>query len=164
MLAKSLRIMILRELQALDREIAAYPDDASIWQKAPGVANSGGNLTLHLCGNLRHFIGSVMTGNGYVRDRVAEFSATELPRAELRAIVADTISDLETALDKITDEHLASEFPVAIADRHISTSVFLVHLVSYLGYHLGQMDYHRRLLTSSNGSVDGVSVRELPEG
>jgi hypothetical protein len=31
----------------------------------------------------------------------------------------------------------------------------------HLAYHLGQIDYHRRLLTSSAASVNTVSPREL---
>lgn len=163
MLVTALRVMIMRELRALDRELAAYPDDDSIWLRAPGVLNSAGNLTLHIAGNLRHFYGHAMTGSSYVRDRAAEFTATaNQSREELREIVADTVADLEVALDKITDSQLASEFPLPIAGRTVRTSDFLVHLAVHLGYHLGQLDYHRRLLTDSTMAIDAMSVTELP--
>lgn len=163
MLVTALRVMIMRELRALDRELSAYPDDESIWLRAPGVLNSAGNLTLHIAGNLRHFYGHAMAGSPYVRDRAAEFTATaNHSREELRQIVADTVLELEAALDKITDSQLASEFPLPIAGRRVRTSDFLVHLTAHLGYHLGQLDYHRRLLTDSTMAIDAMSVNELP--
>ena len=78
LLRDALRVMILRELRALDREIAAYPDDDSIWLTPPGISNSTGTLVLHLTGNLRHFIGTVFGKTGYVRNREAEFATKNL--------------------------------------------------------------------------------------
>ena len=157
----AIRAVMLRELRALDREIAAYPDDESVWQVAPGISNSAGNLALHLAGNLRHFIGAVLGGSEYKRDRDAEFSTKGISRAELRAIIADAIDDLNMAFDKITGEQLAAEYPLAIVEKRFKASDYLTHLAVHLSYHLGQIDYHRRLLTSSTVTVDTVSPREL---
>jgi uncharacterized damage-inducible protein DinB len=157
----ALKTIILRELRALDREIAAYPDDDSLWTTPAGAPNSAGNLALHLAGNLRHFIGATLAKTGYVRDRDSEFSSRGLSRAELRAIVSDTIAELSDAFDTITDDHLNAEYPIAIQDRKLRTSEFLVHLAVHLGYHLGQIDYHRRLSTSRTESVNTMSVKEL---
>ena len=77
--------------------------------------------------------------------------------------MASTICEIEIAFDKVTDEQLASEFPIAVADRRLNTGQFLMHLAVHLGYHLGQLDYHRRLLTESTASVDTVSPKALPE-
>ena len=158
-----LRTLMLRELRALDREIAAYPDDGSLWKHPEGISNSAGNLALHMAGNLRHFIGGVLGGSGYVRDRNAEFSSKDLTRDELRAIITSSISELSDAFDKISDEQLSQEYPLKVAERRLRTGDFLLHLAVHLSYHLGQLDYHRRLVTSSSTSVDTVSPRELPE-
>ena len=159
----ALRVMIVRELWALDREIAAYPDDDSLWKTAPGISNSTGNLALHLAGNLRHFIGATMAGSGYVRNRAAEFSTAGLTREELRIQIRETIAELEVAFEKMTDGQLKEEFPLPIADRKVRAADFLLHLAVHLGYHLGQIDYHRRLLTDSSAAVDAMSIRELEE-
>ena len=156
-----LRTMVLRELRALDREIAAYPDDESLWTAPAGAPNSAGNLALHLAGNLRHFIGATLAGTGYRRDREAEFATRGLSRAELRELIAATIAELSTAFDKITDEQLDSVFPLPIQERRLRTSDFLTHLAVHLSYHLGQIDYHRRLTTKNGVSVDTVSPKEL---
>ena len=159
----ALRVMITRELWALDREIAAYPDDESPWKIVPGISNSAGNLVLHLAGNLRHFVGAAIGGTGYVRDRASEFSATGLSREELRVQVRTTIADLEVAFEKMTDDQLKAEFPLLIGDRKVRAADWLVHLAVHPGYHLGQIDYHRRILTESSSAVDAMSIRELEE-
>jgi uncharacterized damage-inducible protein DinB len=162
-LRDAVRTMILRELRTLDREIAAYPDDRSLWQTPAGITNSAGTLVLHLAGNLRHFIGTALGKSDYKRNRDAEFSTKDLSREQLRAEVQATISDLEKAFDKITAAQLESPFPLLIQERRVRTVDWLVHLSSHIGYHLGQIDYHRRLLTPNPPAADAVSVREIPE-
>ena len=160
-IAPVLKTIILRELRALDREIAAYPDDESLWTTPPGAPNSAGNLALHLAGNLRHFIGATLAKTGYVRDRDSEFSSKGLSRAELRTIVSETIAELGAALDTISEDQLNAEYPLLIQERRLNTSDFLIHLAVHLAYHLGQIDYHRRLSTASSESVNTMSVKEL---
>lgn len=160
-MAGPIKTVMLRELRALEREIAAYPDDESVWQTPPGISNSAGNLALHMAGNLRHFIGHALAGTNYVRDRNAEFSAKGMTRDELRAIVEESIADLDDAFDRITDAQLQSEFPLPIMDNRFNTLEFLTHLAVHLSYHLGQVDYHRRLITGSTTTVGTVDPREL---
>lgn len=157
----AIRTVMLRELRALDREIAAYPDDASVWQTAPGISNSAGTLALHLAGNLRHFIGFALAGTKYLRDRDAEFSTKDLSREELRAIVRTAIEELNDAFDRISGAQLDSEYPLMIVEQRFNTSDYLIHLAVHLSYHLGQIDYHRRLLTQSAETVATVNPREL---
>jgi uncharacterized damage-inducible protein DinB len=108
-------------------------------------------------------VGAVLGGGPYVRDRNAEFSSKDLTRDELRAIVASSVSELLDAFEKISDEQLSGEYPLKVAERRLRTGDFLVHLAVHLSYHLGQIDYHRRLVTSSSETVDTVSPKELPE-
>lgn len=161
-LRDAVRLMMLRDLRALDREIAAYPNDESLWLTPNGVSNSAGNLALHMAGNLRHFIGAVLGNNGYVRDRDAEFSRTGLSRSEVRQEIGEAIRELETAFDSIGPAQLELPYPLLIRDRRIGAAEFLIHLSVHLAYHLGQVDYHRRLLTSEPQSVDAMSVLDLP--
>ena len=157
----ALRLTMLRDLRALDRQIAAYPDDESLWLTPSGISNSAGNLALHLVGNLRHFIGSALGKSGYVRDRDAEFSRKNISRGEVQAEIAHAIKDLESAFDAMTATMLRSPFPLRLNDRQILTADWLTHLAVHLTYHLGQIDYHRRLLTPDPKKVDVVSVPEL---
>lgn len=153
--------VLVRELRALGRELDAYPTDADVWRQPPGLPNSAGTLALHAAGNLRHFVGAVLGGDAYVRDRDAEFSARGVSRAELRAaleaaaeVVARVVPSLEAAV-------LAAPFPVPVANRRVRTDEFLVHLATHLAYHLGQVDYHRRIVTGAREGIGAVAPTEL---
>jgi uncharacterized damage-inducible protein DinB len=159
---RALERILVRDITGLIREIKAYPDDAAVWQTAPGVTNSGGTLALHVAGNMQYFIGAVLNSSGFVRDRDAEFASRGLPRARLLAELKAALSAVEQTLPGLTDTQLAAEYPVPVAGRRVRTSDLLVHLAAHLGYHLGQVDYHRRFVTG-HGPLDVVSPRELPE-
>ena len=165
LLRNAVRMTIVRDLQALEREIEAYPDDASLWLTPPGIGNSAGNLALHLAGNLRHFIGATLAGSSYVRDRDAEFATNGLSRTQLIEEVRAAVSELQLAFDKIDDETIGSVFPLPVGPqaKRVRTSDWLVHLAVHFTYHLGQIDYHRRLLTSGGKTVDTISLKDIPE-
>ncbi len=105
--------ILIRDLEGLQRQVSLYPDDESLWQVAPGIANSAGTLVLHLAGNLRHFCGAVLGGTGYVRNRDAEFSTRGLSRAELESEVRSTIGDVKAALNTVTSERFEAVYPSA---------------------------------------------------
>lgn len=159
--ATHLRAILLRDLRALRRELDAYPTDDAVWATPPGVSNSCGTLVLHLSGNLRTYVGQVIGGIAYERDRPREFAARGLPRAELRAELDATIDAVDRATQAITDEVLAREFPLAIGQVRVNTQEMLMHCAVHLTYHLGQVDYHRRLTTSAPMTVSTVAPAEL---
>lgn len=153
--------VILRDLRSLSAEIRGYATDDDVWRTQPGISNSPGNLTLHICGNLQHYIGTHLGSTGYVRDRQAEFGVRGLPRTELLRRIDDTIDVVEAVLPKVTTAQLDADFPEKFGGVTVNTADFLVHLVSHLGYHLGQIDYHRRLTTSRQDALGNVSVAAL---
>jgi len=150
--------LLLRDLDALDRELRAYPDAAAIWRPVPGIPNVGGTLALHLCGNLRHFVGTLLGGTGYVRDRDAEFSRRDVPVAALLAEVAATRVDVAATLDSLDDAALDATYPIEIAGKRLRTGLFLTHLTTHLAFHLGQADYHRRAVTGNPAGVGAVGI------
>lgn len=147
-----------RDLATLMREVEAYPDDEGPWADLPGLPNATGTLVLHACGNLRHFVGHVLGGSGYTRDRDREFAARGLPRADLVAELEVTRREVQQALAARTDEALAAHSPVRIGEWTVQASALLVHLVSHLAYHLGQADVHRRLTTGNPAGVGAVGL------
>ena len=159
----SLKLMLQRELRSAEQSIAAYPDDESLWIVKPGISNSGGNLALHMAGNLRHFIGGVLGESGYTRDRDAEFANKSMTRDEIRAIIEAAIAEIGDALDDVDPSRFSEDFPIPIGQSQTiaRTSDMLIHLAVHLGYHLGQLDYHRRLLTADPTKLDTLSVRAL---
>ncbi|HEX2781869.1 MAG TPA: DUF664 domain-containing protein [Gemmatimonadaceae bacterium] len=162
MLQQTIRTILTRELFAFRRGVEAYPDDASLWRAVPGIANVGGTLVLHVCGNLRHFIGGVLGGSGYRRDRDAEFSRRGVPRPELLADIDAAIDAVARGMDATSDEALGGRYPEKVGGREVMTSDFLVHSASHLAYHLGQFDYHRRIITGDGRTIGAVAPAELP--
>jgi hypothetical protein len=157
----SLGGIFARELTSLRQEIEAYPTDADLWKVVPGIANPGGNLALHLAGNLRHFVGAVLGGSGYVRNRDAEFSTRNLSRAEVAREVNDAQTALQNTFRNLGAAELAAEYPEPVAKVRINTADFLTHLASHLSYHLGQIDYHRRIVTGNPATVGTVAPGKL---
>lgn len=150
-----------RDLQVLERELALYPDDETPWVLVPGIGNTGGNLALHLIGNLRHFIGNVLGHSGYVRVRELEFSTRSGTRASLLEAVQITREEVRKALATLDPQHLAEPFPEVVGPGRPITRRFLMHLLTHLGFHLGQIDYHRRILTGDGTSAGPTSTAAL---
>lgn len=160
-LVSAIGILLLRELVTLRKEVEAYPSDADLWRVVPGIANSGGTLALHLTGNLQHFIGAVLGGSGYVRDRDSEFALRGLSREELTGRVDQTTAALARTFSSLTDAVLSERYPEPVARMRVSTGDFLVHLQSHLAYHLGQIDYHRRMTTGTGALAGALAPGKL---
>jgi uncharacterized damage-inducible protein DinB len=146
MLTKTLSALFTRDLNKLKTEIAAYKNEAVIWKVQEGITNSAGNLCLHLVGNLNGFIGSELGNSGHVRQRDLEFSLKNIPREELIEKIEATITVVKQVVEQLTDEQLNSEYSLLVFKEKTTTQYFLVHLAMHLTYHLGQINYHRRLL------------------
>lgn len=146
MLSKELIIIYERDLAKLKEEIGAYSDESKIWIVQPGISNSAGNLCLHLIGNLNHFIGATLGNTGYVRNRDNEFAAKNIPRAQLIKEVEQTSEMVKSVIGKLTEGDMAMIYPIKYRPEEVSTAFTLVHMLVHLNYHLGQINYHRRLL------------------
>ena len=138
-----------RDLNKLRAEIEQYSDEADLWKTSGKITNSAGNLCLHLTGNLKHFIGAVLGQSGYVRDRDAEFSSGGISKEQLLTDIESTASVLKSTLAKLTDEDFAKVYPIEVFGHPMTTEYFLTHLTTHFNYHLGQINYHRRLLSGS---------------
>lgn len=146
MLTTVLKALFTRDLNKLKAELELYRNEKNIWLVEKNIANSAGNLCLHLVGNLNTYLGAEIGGTGYIRNRDLEFSLKDIPRAELVSMVEATITVVNNALDLLTEEDLQKEYPSLVLPQKTSTEYFLVHLAAHLSYHLGQVNYHRRLL------------------
>lgn len=153
--------LVERELEAFERELGLFPDDAAVWRVVPGVTNAAGTLVLHCCGNLQHFIGHVLGGSAYVRDRDAEFSRTGVPRHVLIDELRATRHVVCDVLARVTDEQLNAPYGEAVGGVTIATGLFLVHLVAHLAFHLGQAGYLRRIATGDARSAAPLPLKPL---
>ena len=146
MLIDTLKSLFERDLKRLKSEIESYKNEKNLWRTEIDIANSAGNLCLHLIGNLHSFIGAQLGKTNYIRHRELEFSSRDISRRELVKKIDDTITMVEKTLDKLTDDQMTNEYPILVFKQKTSTEYFLVHLTTHLAYHLGQINYHRRLL------------------
>lgn len=153
--------VLVRDLEAVSREVDAYAHDEELWRPLSGMSNCGGTLVLHLVGNLRFFVGAVLGSTGYVRDREREFSQRDVTRDELQEQIHGTIADVRTTLALLDPAVLDAPFPVAIREYRLTTRAFLLQLATHLAYHLGQLDTHRRIVTGNAASIDAVAIGPL---
>ena len=146
MLIETLKTIFTRDLLKLKTEIELYKNEKNLWRTDKAISNSAGNLCLHIIGNLNNYIGKESGNTGYVRNRELEFSLKDIPTTELINKIDDTIAVVQVSLNRMKEDDLNKEYPLLVFDKKTSTEFFLVHLVAHLSYHLGQINYHRRLL------------------
>ena len=146
MLIETLIKLFKRDLNKLKVEIESYSDEKNLWLTDKDIVNSAGTLCLHLVGNLNAYIGAELGHSGYIRQRDLEFSLRDVPRSQLIRQVDETIVIVENTLNRLTGEDLDKEYAMQVFNEAMTTEYFLVHLSTHLTYHLGQINYHRRLL------------------
>ncbi|MBC7862286.1 MAG: DinB family protein [Bacteroidia bacterium] len=146
MLKESLVEIFERDLLKLKEEINLYHNENNLWVLKNQVSNSAGNLCLHLTGNMNHFVGAILGKTGFVRERDQEFSSKNIPRKQMIDELDKTIAIVVKTLKNLSEEDLKKNFPIPKHDRVVSMDYMLLHLLTHLNYHLGQVNYHRRLL------------------
>jgi uncharacterized damage-inducible protein DinB len=146
MVLKTLNTLFQRDLAQLATEIDAYRNESNLWVVDKEIANCAGNLCLHLVGNLNAYIGATLGGSGYIRHRELEFSEKNVPKTELLRRIKETAAILDKTLETLKEEDMNKEFPLIVFKEKMTTGFFLIHLATHLSYHLGQINYHRRLL------------------
>jgi uncharacterized damage-inducible protein DinB len=146
MLTETLKSLFNRDLNKLKVEIESYQNESQIWAIDKNISNSAGNLCLHLIGNINNFIGTELGKTGYVRNRPLEFSLKDIPRSEIISKIDETILVVNTTLDSLSENDLKAMYPQIVFEKEMTTEFFLVHLATHLAYHLGQINYHHRLL------------------
>ena len=148
MLKETLIEIFERDLNKLKIEISSYSDESKLWIIDKNIKNSGGNLCLHLVGNLNQFICGVIGKSGYIRNRDAEFNDKNIPKKILLKSIDDSIENIITILKSLEEEDFKTMYPIDVFNQKMTTGFFLIHLTTHLNYHLGQINYHRRIIGS----------------
>lgn len=146
MIISTLQALFKRDLIRLEEEVKAYSKEENLWKIDGNIVNSGGNLCLHLIGNLNEYIGEHIGDYDFKRDRDFEFTGSGVSRDTLIQEIRKTIAIVENSLNKLTAGVLILEYPVLVFEEKMTYEFFLIHLTTHLRYHLGQLNYHRRLL------------------
>ncbi len=142
----SLIDLFQRDISKIQEELGMYEDEKSIWQTVDGISNSGGNLALHVAGNLQHFIGAVLGNSGYPRQRDLEFSQKNIPKDNVIQELEKAKTIVKNTLSELSSDDLERTFPINVFKKEMTTEWFLFHLLTHTNYHLGQINYHRRML------------------
>lgn len=145
-MTNSLIKLFERDLEALKKELNQYESESDMWKVKDSISNSGGNLCLHIVGNLLHFVGHVIGGSDYVRNRTAEFESKNIPLKDLLDQVEATRIKVIEVVKSLSNEDLERKFPIDVLKYEMTTGYFLIHLYGHLNYHLGQINYHRRMI------------------
>jgi RimJ/RimL family protein N-acetyltransferase/uncharacterized damage-inducible protein DinB len=153
--------LLVRELEGLRREIALFPDDASIWRTVPGISNSAANLALHVAGNLQHFVGRVLGGTSYVRNRELEFGRTSGTKDDVIRELQAATTAVRVTLARLGDVQLVSEYPEAHNGMRFQADRFLLHLCTHAAFHLGQAGYVRRAVTGDAQSSGPLPLKAV---
>ncbi|HZW71469.1 MAG TPA: DUF1572 family protein [Hanamia sp.] len=135
-----------RDLDKLKEEINLFKNEDDIWKIKEGITNPAGNLVTHLLGNLNHFIGKTLGHTDYVRKRDEEFSVKTIPREKLISDINSLKETIKNTLSHLSEEDLKKEFPVKIQEQTFTTQNMLIYLLAHFNYHLGQVNYLRRML------------------
>ena len=135
-----------RDLHKLIEEINLFKNEDNLWKTKGAVKNSCGNLTLHIIGGLHHFIGATLAHSGYDRDREKEFTAKGVKKEDLIKQLQQLIPMVVNTLSLLTEEEMGADFPIFFDKPEASTSYVLVQLLAHLNYHLGQVNYLRRIV------------------
>lgn len=142
---KSLAEVFEKDLIRLKKEIELYEDESKLWIVSESISNSAGNLCLHLLGNLNNYVGAILGKTGYVRNRPAEF--TEKTTKEHLLNTLETTTEMAKNVISGLDQSVLDQiYPDNVFGFEMKTDYFLIHLVGHLNYHLGQINYHRRIL------------------
>ena len=148
-LSTELGALFRRDLTRLLQELRAFPTGGTLWKQAPGVANSAGNLALHLEGNLREYIGRELGRIAYQRQRSLEFTPQGLPVEDVAARIENLLELIPKVVESLSAELWNAPYPLDVLGPGLSTRQFLISLHGHFNYHLGQIDYLRRILTNA---------------
>ena len=158
-----IRLLLIRELDGLSREVGQFPDDDWLWATRTGVTNSAGNLALHVAGNLQHFVGALLGQTGYVRDRDAEFSTQSGTRESVQRELQRAADAVAGTLERLDPSTLTEPMPGTPADMVIPTERFLLQLVAHAAFHLGQVGYLRRIVCGDPTSTNPIPLGVLAD-
>src|SRR5919109_1510003 len=86
-------------------------------------------------------------------------------QALAREIIIGQIEEARVALRaaaaRASDERQDEDYPEVVGGVRVAAGEYLIHLVSHFAYHLGQLDYHRRVVTGNPQGVNAVRAAEL---
>lgn len=147
MITQHLIPLFQKDLDKLKEEIDLYSKDEQLWQLKGSITKSAGNICLQLTGSLQHYIGAVLGDSGYVRNKEAELRVKNVPRGKLLEDIAVTRAAVTDALEQLSKNELQKNYPLPVFEENVTTEYYLIHLLCDLNLNIGQISYHRQILS-----------------
>ena len=120
-----------------------------IWTRHADNVNSIGNLVLHLCGNVRQWIGFGIGDLPDQRDRDSEFAAKGgLQPADLLARSRKTVSDAIDIIGNFDGARLLEK--VIIQNMEVTRLEAIYQVVEHFAQHTGQIIFVTKMLTGED--------------
>jgi uncharacterized damage-inducible protein DinB len=124
-------------------------DDGKIWLRGSENENAIGNLVLHLCGNVRQWIGFGVGGKPDVRARDREFSARGgVTREELIERLQMTVSGAVEIIRGLPAGRLGER--TSVQSYEVSVLEAIAHVVEHFAHHTGQIIFATKALTGED--------------
>lgn len=144
------------------RDCLGRLSEEQIWRRSGEHGNAVGNLVLHLCGNVRQWIGHGAGGLADVRDREAEFAARGgPPRKVLAARLDQTVREAVEILAGLAPGRLLES--VVIQGYRLTVMEAVYHAVEHFAQHTGQILYATKQWTGADlGYYRHLSGRGAP--
>ena len=143
MLNSTLANFYERDIRKMIEEVNLFGNEEHLWQTQGTVRNSCGNLVLHIIGGMNYLIGTTLAHTGYIRDRDLEFLRKGVGRKDLVVQLEQLIPMINETLNTVS---LEENYPHTFDDATRTNGYVLVQLSLHLNYHLGQVNYLRRIL------------------
>jgi uncharacterized damage-inducible protein DinB len=126
-----------------------------VWQRSSENVNSVGNLVLHLCGNIRQWVGFGIAGKEDIRQRDAEFAAKDGPQAEIAALFEKTIADAVETIANVPAERLVER--IVPQGKEVSVLDAIYQVTGHLQEHAGQIVFVTKQMTGRDLALNKPS-------
>ena len=149
---EALRVRITKVMPAQIKACLDQLADEQLWWRPNENSNSVGNLTLHVCGAVQHFLNRGVGGQEYTRDRPAEFSTTLMAKAKLEEILAETITRADQTFANLEASRLSDPSTEPAYYSTVFEDLFGVAI--HVAVHTGQIVFITKML--KEGSIDDL--------
>jgi hypothetical protein len=130
--------------------------EEQLWWRPNEESNSVGNLVLHLCGSIRHYVLKTVGSIAYERNRPAEFNEREaLPKEQLIAAFKETIAQVKQIMDSFDTTRFLDSTPEPAYNPTVFNLFYNVSI--HLATHAGQIVFITKLL--KEGGLDDLWIR-----
>lgn len=139
----------LDQLRGRIHDCVGRLDDGQVWLRHSGNENAIGNLVLHLCGNVRQWIGHAVAGNPDQRDRDSEFDARGgLGKADLLHKLDEVVDAAVNSIRTLPPARLEEQ--TEVQKYHVTILEVIYHVVEHFAQHTAQIIFATKLLTGQD--------------